>query len=273
MQTAPAMAYIAAMLAGSFAFGKGIDDVARIEVKSDIAKWLNQVDLSANRAGQLHHLLLATFNDIFSDSIFSKRFFWKSLQFSTLSSLAITAIAYFFMKTVIKESSPAIRLLENPSGIIVATVSVLLAAIFCDYLSLAKSSTIINSKNFYNSPFSYYFLDLIITALMSLTWILILALIIANVGASQAIDKQPNNLMNLMVYGLFSSITMLAPTVVTLTFVLALYFARLLILFGKPLQLLKISILDIDNKPFTSIAILSWPLVLLIGVFSIWVAS
>jgi hypothetical protein len=273
MQTIAAISYVAALLAGSFAFGKGIDDVAKAEVKSEVVKWLHRVDLSADRTGQIHHLLLNTFNTVFSESMIAKKFLWRSVQFSVLSSLVMTIAAYFFMHAISKGDSPLVQLLERPLGIIIAMVFLLGSAIFCDYLSLAKSSLIVNASSFPSAPFRHYIFDLLITILMSSTWILLLAVMMAGFGASTMIDTQPNHLGKLIVFGLFSGVTMLAPTLVTLSFVMALYFARLAILIGKPVQHLKISVLDIDSKPFTSIAILSWPLLIFFAVLVIWLAG
>jgi hypothetical protein len=270
MQTTATISYVAALLAGSFAFGKGIDDVAKSEVKSEVVKWLNRIDLSADASGHIHQLLLSTFNNVFSESMFSKKFLWRSAQFSVLSSLVITVTVYFFMHAISKGDSPLVQLLESPIGIILAIIFLLGSAIFCDYLSLAKSSLIINTSSFRSAPFRHYMFDLLITILMSATWILLLAIAMAAFGANTMIDKQPNHVGKLIVFGLFSGVTMLAPTLVTLSFMLALYFARLSIFVGRPLQLLKISFLDIDSKPFTSIAILSWPPLILFALLTIW---
>lgn len=272
MPTFTTTSYVIALLAGSFALGKGMDDVARAEVKQQVSNWLNRIDLSANRTTEVHRLLLTVFNDIFSTSIFSRQFVWRSIQFSTLSSVIVT-ISLFAHYATTNVESPAFRLLKDPIGLALASLVILFAAGLCDYLSLSKSSLIINAATFIQTPLRYYVLDLIVTMLMSASWVLLLAVTLAALGSAASLDKQPDNLGHLIVFSLFSGLTMLAPTLFTLAIVLAMYFARAALLVGKPLQLLKLSVLDTSSKPFTSIAVLSWPLVLMFAAVSIAIAA
>lgn len=272
MPTFTTTSYVIALLAGSFALGKGMDDVARAEVKHQVSNWLNRIDLSVNRTTEVHRLLLTAFNDIFSTSIFSRQFVWRSIQFSTLSSLIVTTTVFAYYAAT-KVESPVFRLLKDPIGLALASLVILLAAGICDYLSLSKSSLIINAPIFIRTPLRYYALDLIITMLMSATWVLLLTITLASLGTAVSLEKQPDTLGNLIVFSLFSGLTMLAPTLFTLAIVLAMYFARAMLLVGKPLQLLKLSVLDTSSKPFTSIAVLSWPLVLMFAAVSVAIAA
>lgn len=238
---------VAAVVGGTYAVFKALEETASSDAKSALTRWLQETNFVEDRTHSIHDVLTTTFVSIF-EPLFSVKFVARTflISFTCAGSLFVLAYAGF--------KNPSVFLFQRADFPFIFWGAVLCTPI--DILSFAKSSIIIRTTDFRQHVFGYYALDIMISFLMAFGWAIVVTIvgpdIVGRSGEKTPLDGAPAAL-----------ITSLIPTLLIFSFLMSAIIAKWLVKLGKPFEFAKSRMLNIAEKPFQSLGILVSLLVLI----------
>jgi hypothetical protein len=267
------LAIVFTVLGTVYAIGKAADDSTKPEVRAQLATWLKAKNLATDHTSTIHGILVQTLNTFFDSNPFSRKFFVRSLIFSVAGSVTVLILTYLLLQISgdTHANSMASKVLAHGPSFLSAWMWLSTASAVFDYISLAKSILFINSMTFRAAPIRHYVLDLSLSFSLSLGVVLFLLASFWILGYPQKSEEDFGRSPELFI--LFAAITLIIPTKFVLVISAATVFAKLVLWISKPLQRLKADVLDVDGKPFTTVALLSWPFFLILCLWLIMLTS
>jgi hypothetical protein len=266
MEILAKIAAVCATTAGTYAAFKALEESASPASRVTLSAWLRKTSLAKDHTAKLHDVLETTFVSTFGSDPFQQKFFIRSLLLSAIATPVSIVLYYVILKLAVADSAAFLSgQFESITDAVINGPLIFVVAVVSDYLSLLKTSLIVQCVHFRRNPFKFYIADLVLSAFIAGGWLFLLAfgtVIYAMLAQRPEIMPQIANHAAGMFAALLSA---LFPTVVALLYILSTVFARVIVLVGRPLDALRAHVLDIDSKPFLSVGILVLPLVAILA--------
>lgn len=266
METLAKASLVCALAAGTYAAFKALEESASPASRATLSAWLRRTSLSKDHTAKLHEVLETTFVAVFGTNPFQLKFIARSLLLSAIAAPTSLALYYLLLRLTIADSAIVLsKQFETISDIAMNGAFILIVTILSDYLSLLKSSLIIQCAHFRQNTVKFYLVDLILSVFMAGGWLFFLAsgtVIYSTIAERPHIPGEVASHASGVVSALLSA---LFPTVVALLYVLSTGLARFIVVIGRPLDVLRMRVLDVDSKPFQAVGILILPIVVLLS--------
>lgn len=251
-------ATVCAIAGGTYAIFKALEETSSVASKTVLSSWLRGTKLSENRKERLYSVVEVFITATFGHNPFSAKFLRRSLLVSLFAAPFAIGVLYALAQALNSSyfQNAIVSKLVDPGSFLIASIPYALFSFLSDYISLVKSSIIVQSAHFKTNPVKFFALDICMSLLLAGGWIFVFAMsvitygsLVKDFGMLDAWSKSQTWIVAIAISALF-------PTILGLTLALSGVVAKVMVFVARPFDYLKDKLLDIEGKPFQSMGVL-----------------